>query len=269
MSGLPQGCHKAQSSAHAYSCITLMTFPRASDPGSVCCRRHCPISDYHWEGGYCPTTEGPGPSGIMGVSLANGISPRQMPNTYYCPSQKTHPTPVQTPWHNPRERRRSQIPRCHSDIRLPLGHTHKVTGKANSTLGFLKRNLKVSSPRVKQQAYFSYVRPTLDYAAAVWDPYTAKAQHALEMVQRRAARYTLGRYGNRSSVSGMLVKLADADGEETTGQTHNALQDGLWTSRHPYPPVYLTVDQSYQAFTPFGFPNPAFKGGLPQILLLP
>ena len=86
-------------------------------------------------------------------------------------------------------------------------HISKTVSKANSTLGFLKRNLKVSSPRVKQQAYFSYVRPTLEYASSVWDPYTVKAQHSIEMVQRRAARFALGRYHNISSVSGMLSTL--------------------------------------------------------------
>ena len=51
------------------------------------------------------------------------------------------------------------------------------------------------------------VRPLVEYASSVWDPSTAKHIHKLEMVQRRAARYTLNRYCNTSSVSSMLQEL--------------------------------------------------------------
>ena len=53
----------------------------------------------------------------------------------------------------------------------------------------------------------SLVRPTLEYASSVWDPYQQNDIHRLEMVQRRAARYITNRYHNTSSVSSMIEQL--------------------------------------------------------------
>ena len=49
-----------------------------------------------------------------------------------------------------------------------------ITKKANQTLGFLRRNLKAGSVSIKERAYKALVRPVLEYASPVWDPYTAK-----------------------------------------------------------------------------------------------
>ena len=79
--------------------------------------------------------------------------------------------------------------------------------EANSTLGFLRRNLNINSTSVKEQAYKSLVRPSLEYACSVWDPYFAEDINKLESIQRRAARYVTGRLHNTSSVSDMLQHL--------------------------------------------------------------
>ncbi|CAH1239911.1 Hypp5901 [Branchiostoma lanceolatum] len=50
-------------------------------------------------------------------------------------------------------------------------HINNVTNKANGVLGFLKRNLKISSSSIKEKAF---VRPLLEYSATVWDPHTRK-----------------------------------------------------------------------------------------------
>ena len=86
-------------------------------------------------------------------------------------------------------------------------HIDNITHKANQTLGFLRRNLKINSVALKTKAYRTLVRPTLEYASIVWDPYTQTDIHKLEMIQRRAARYTLNRYHNISSVGEMLDQL--------------------------------------------------------------
>jgi hypothetical protein len=89
-------------------------------------------------------------------------------------------------------------------------HITNITNKANSTLAFLRRNLRVSNPRLKSIAYKALVRPRMEYAATVWDPHTKKCINALESVQRRAARWTLNkyRYGpNTTTVSSMLQQL--------------------------------------------------------------
>ena len=97
-------------------------------------------------------------------------------------------------------------------------HINSVSSKANQTLGFLKRNLKINSQSIKEKAYKSIVRPKLEYCNTVWDPKCIKnpkegdkTNHRLvyqiEMVQRRAARWVTGRYHNTSSVSDMLRSL--------------------------------------------------------------
>jgi hypothetical protein len=62
-------------------------------------------------------------------------------------------------------------------------HINKVPSKANRTLGFLRRNIYRCPHDIKEQAYKSLVRPHLEYASAVWDPYRQKHINNLEMVQ--------------------------------------------------------------------------------------
>ena len=86
-------------------------------------------------------------------------------------------------------------------------HIRNICLKANKTIGFLKRNLNISNSDIKEKAYISLVRPTVEYASALWDPHLQKDKHKLEMVQRISARYVTNRYRNRSSVSDMIDQL--------------------------------------------------------------
>ena len=90
-------------------------------------------------------------------------------------------------------------------------HVESTASKANGRLGFLKRNLKVRDPRLRESAYKAIVRPTLEYCSSVWDPHTHQQAHRLEMVQRRAARWVTGRYHNTSSVTSMIQDLGWRD----------------------------------------------------------
>ena len=93
-----------------------------------------------------------------------------------------------------------------SDLRWNA-HINSISSKANRSLGFLRRNLKVSSIQIKTLAYFTFVRPILENSCTVWDPYTATQINKLEMIQRRAVRYVLHRHHNTSSVTNMLQSL--------------------------------------------------------------
>ena len=86
-------------------------------------------------------------------------------------------------------------------------HINQVTSKATRTLNFVRRNVRVASKAVKETAYQSLVRPSLDYASTVWGPHTITQTRQVEMVQRRAARYVCNRYHNTSSVTDMLHDL--------------------------------------------------------------
>ena len=82
-----------------------------------------------------------------------------------------------------------------------------VKSKANSKLGFLRRNVRVASTRLKAQLYSTVVRSNLEYAASVWSPHEAKLINSLETVQRRAVRWALHRYQRTASVRQMLAEL--------------------------------------------------------------
>ena len=83
-------------------------------------------------------------------------------------------------------------------------HINKITKKANSTLGFLKRNLKLCPQDCRGIAYLSLVRSTLEYSSIVWDPY-------LQKVQCQAAMFITGDY-----TKGSGLRLPDADRSEST-----------------------------------------------------
>ena len=86
-------------------------------------------------------------------------------------------------------------------------HIDNVTKKANASLAFLRRNLQISQRHIKANAYTTLVRPQLEYACPVWDPYTKDKQKQVEMVQRRAARYVYNCYDMKASVTTMLEEL--------------------------------------------------------------
>jgi len=88
-------------------------------------------------------------------------------------------------------------------------HIDAATAKANSMLGFLRRNLGTAPRKVKLQAYKSLVRPHLEYCGSVWDPFTTNNKHKIEMVQRRAARFITNTYSwdSTTSVTALLQEL--------------------------------------------------------------
>ena len=51
-------------------------------------------------------------------------------------------------------------------------HCDIICSKANSTLDLLRRILGECNAAVKSRVYTSLVRPQLDYASTVWNPYT-------------------------------------------------------------------------------------------------
>ena len=50
-------------------------------------------------------------------------------------------------------------------------HIQDITAKANCTLGLLRRNVRTSSPQLKERAYKALVQPQLEYASPVWSPW--------------------------------------------------------------------------------------------------
>ena len=86
-------------------------------------------------------------------------------------------------------------------------HIETICKKANSVLGFLKRNLYNCNPQIRSQAYMLYIRPILEYASTVWAPYTKSSIEKLEAIQRRAARFVVSDYDYSTSVTSILNHL--------------------------------------------------------------
>ena len=65
---------------------------------------------------------------------------------------------------------------------------------ANCTLGFIRRNLNACRPELRETAYFSLVRSSLEYSSAVWVTFRQKDIGKLETIQRLAARFVTQNY---------------------------------------------------------------------------
>ncbi|MCG8048052.1 MAG: hypothetical protein JAY75_12610 [Candidatus Thiodiazotropha taylori] len=86
-------------------------------------------------------------------------------------------------------------------------HIQNTVTSANRTLGFIRRNIRTKDPSIREVAYKTLVRPVIEYSSPVWSPHHTTQINKVEMVQRRAARWTLSRYSPYDSVSRMLGQL--------------------------------------------------------------
>ena len=95
----------------------------------------------------------------------------------------------------------------------------RISGKVNSIQAFFQRNLAHCSRDLKVKCYQTYIRPIIEYAAVVWSPCTQSSIHAVEMLQRKAARFVCNDFTRLSSITRMLEHL----GWDTLEQRCNQL----------------------------------------------
>ena len=86
-------------------------------------------------------------------------------------------------------------------------HINIVTKKSNNARSFLQRNIHQCPRKTKELCYNTLVRPLMEYATIIWDPFTDSNVRKLEMVQRRSARVVFSVYRRTSSVTPMLKQL--------------------------------------------------------------
>ena len=67
-------------------------------------------------------------------------------------------------------------------------HIHKMVQKANKILGVINRIFKYLDPNIMRLLYTSLVRPHLDYASNIWNPYLLEDMRTIEKIQRRATK---------------------------------------------------------------------------------
>ena len=84
---------------------------------------------------------------------------------------------------------------------------NNISKKANSTLGFLRRNLQHCPRECRRTAYISLVRSIMEYGAIIWDPYTKNDITKLENIQRRGARFITKDYKSRED--GCMTKMLE------------------------------------------------------------
>ena len=83
-------------------------------------------------------------------------------------------------------------------------HIQNITTSASRSLDFHRRNIRSQNPALREMAYKTLVLPLVEYSSAVWSPHTDQNIDKLEMIQRRAARWTLHNYSTYASVTEML-----------------------------------------------------------------
>ncbi|KAJ4439256.1 hypothetical protein ANN_07376 [Periplaneta americana] len=72
-------------------------------------------------------------------------------------------------------------------------HVDNVTGKAWRALHFIMRILRKASPKSREIAYLTLVRPLMEYGTTCWDPYRICQINSLERIQYRAAKFVKGK----------------------------------------------------------------------------
>ena len=86
-------------------------------------------------------------------------------------------------------------------------HIQTVSNRATKVFNFVKRNLGNCPASTKRIAYLTLVRPIMEYAALVWDPFYNTDIYKLEKIQRRAARWITSDYSRHTSVVSLLSSL--------------------------------------------------------------
>ena len=130
-------------------------------------------------------------------------------------------------------------------------HITAITKKANSTLGFLRRNLRHCPPACKQQAYISLVLSLLEYGAVVWDPYLKKDIDSMEKTQRIAARFIAGDF--RCNTPGSVTRLLERTNLPPLQQRHQHLRLAL---------LFRVVEGLVSALSPQDLLQPQKQGRL-------
>ena len=87
-------------------------------------------------------------------------------------------------------------------------HIRGIAAKANSKLGWARRNLRGCPHKLRDIAYTTLIRPGMEYSDSVWDPNTRADAAFLDQVQNRAARWAKGKSKFEScSVSALQREL--------------------------------------------------------------
>lgn len=85
-------------------------------------------------------------------------------------------------------------------------HISNICTSSFRKLGLLRHKLRHAPPSLKLLAYTSIIRPKLEYACIVWDPYTKTNIQALESIQRKAVRFIYSKYRSSDSPTQLMTQ---------------------------------------------------------------
>lgn len=83
-------------------------------------------------------------------------------------------------------------------------HISNICASSFRKLGLLRHKLKHAPSTVKKLTYLTVIRPSLEYASIVWDPYTKRNIEALELIQRKAVRFIYSKYRRTDSPTNLM-----------------------------------------------------------------
>ena len=121
-----------------------------------------------------------------------------------------------------------------------LRHVAIISNKASRTLGLLRRTLSPCSQNVKSISCKMLVRPQLEYASEVWNPYTIKCTKKIEQIQRNSCRLIFHEYRRDNDIF-LLINRLNLD----SLYTHRLIQQATMSYKIHYnlvdicPPSYI------------------------------
>lgn len=86
-------------------------------------------------------------------------------------------------------------------------HIDYICGKALKKLGYIRRSLSDAPKDTKLVAYRTLIRPILEYASPVWNPYKHCEINPVESVQRKAIRFIFHRFDRHFSPSAAVLEI--------------------------------------------------------------
>lgn len=86
-------------------------------------------------------------------------------------------------------------------------HVDMIDLKAVRMLNFIRQNFWQGSSKIKENLYFTFIRPCMEYASIVWDPHYNNLIDKLEKLQNQCARFVLNNYQLEVSVTSMMGPL--------------------------------------------------------------
>lgn len=86
-------------------------------------------------------------------------------------------------------------------------HIDEIISKANTTLGFIRRDLYLPNHSTKLLAYTALVRSKLEFASIIWNPNQTYLINKLESLQNKAARFIAKNCSRTSSITAIKDSL--------------------------------------------------------------